>query len=761
MGRLIGKLVFVSSCIILVLYAFLPKMGQFFIEQTWKDALATYQIQFDMEALGLSRCLVRNIRIGDNIRMQSLELCYGLSRKKDSSVRPIISSLIVSGLDIHAVQDNQGNFSIRGLDLSSRETTSPGPPALDIKTIQTLLSWMPQTLKIENGVLHLATENQSLYVPMNLAIHTNPGTRQIATEAKMQILGNALEISSDLEWAKDSVSGNLCLSLTRKDSRIPPLCLSGNLDISPGSTQNAFPCIVFQAQTLPAETWEFARGQDKILLSSPACTIDFSQRDQKRFADIVFTASQGDLFFQGHRGKFQEMKCTARFQNKPQGKPQGKPQAKSLTGFIDLALGKSDLSLDSTRLSIGRVAARLPFTFPFFQETTGTKQSKDFPPKGRLTAEAITSSLVPEMPLNLRAELAQTSKAMKITGNIACPGLEKSKLQFAGAVRYLPELQGFLNISCPQFLLDSHEILPLLPLKEMGVNFDLDVSGSGRVFWNQEQGLISSGFLEIHQGSVQNTDHTFEAKGIKTHIQFDDLVSPTSLPGQQVFVETIKAGNLLFNNANLRFTLEKGHVIIMENARVQWCKGLVSTEAVRFPPDKEALILTMYCDRLQLPMLLDQLGGFHSQGTGSVSGRIPVSYHNGFFSFENGFLFSSPGTGGRILLKNTDKLLAGIPVGSPQFAQLDLAREALKEFDYEWVTLGLNSQKQTLMMKMELNGKPAKALPFVYNRDIGSFVRVEASNPGSRFQGIKLDVNLQLPFHQFIKFGNSLLHNPL
>ncbi len=428
---------------------------------------------------------------------------------------------------------------------------------------------------------------------------------------------------------------------------------------------------------------------------------------------------------------------------------------KSMAGVIEMEMTKAGLFPDVASLSIGKITARLPFVLPFPRNRNSATGP---PPKGSLVVDDITSSLVPDISLNLRAGLAQKQdQTMEITGKLSCPRLAQARFQFAGKVGNLPHAHGFLNLSCPEFSLDSHEIFPLLPLEGPDLDFDLDLSGSGRVFWDKEKGLVTSGFLEIHQGNVRNTDKTFEARGVKTHIQFDDLLAPSSLPGQQVFVETIKVGNLLFHNANIRFTLEKGRSLVMENARVEWCKGLVSTEALRFPPGRDGLNLTMYCDRLQLPILLDQLGAFDSQGTGSVSGRIPVSYKDGFFSFENGFLFSTPGTGGRILLKDTSKLLAGIPMDSPQFSQLDLAREALKEFDYEWATLRLNSQKETLMMKMELNGKPAHALPFVYNREIGSFVRVDASNPGSHFQGIRLDVNLQLPFHQFIKFGNTFL----
>ena len=93
---------------------------------------------------------------------------------------------------------------------------------------------------------------------------------------------------------------------------------------------------------------------------------------------------------------------------------------------------------------------------------------------------------------------------------------------------------------------------------------------------------------------------------------------------------------------------------------------------------------------------------------------------------------------------------------SPQFAQLDLAQEALKDFDYKWTKLVFNTFEDTLFVNMELDGKPSKLLPFEYQKDLGGFVRVDASSPGSHFQGIKLDVNLKLPFNDVMKFGNKL-----
>jgi hypothetical protein len=150
------------------------------------------------------------------------------------------------------------------------------------------------------------------------------------------------------------------------------------------------------------------------------------------------------------------------------------------------------------------------------------------------------------------------------------------------------------------------------------------------------------------------------------------------------------------------------------------------------------------------------VGGFNAQGNGTLNGRIPLLYSNGDISFDNGFLFSTPGSGGKIMIRNSDRIIAGIPMDNPQFAQLDLAREALKDFDYQWAKLIFTTFDNTLDLKMEIDGKPSKVLPFEYKREFNGFRRVDASSPGSLFEGITLDVNLKLPFNEVMEFGNRI-----
>ena len=279
---------------------------------------------------------------------------------------------------------------------------------------------------------------------------------------------------------------------------------------------------------------------------------------------------------------------------------------------------------------------------------------------------------------------------------------------------------------------------------------------AGARFSYTNQRLDSSANIQLDNGFLNLAESGFSASGISADIHFNDLTIPSTLPGQHINIDTFNAGQFKFNNGKIRFSLENGKTIHIENLKFNWCNGIVSTEAFRLPADDNAVELTLYCDRLKMADLFGQLGAFDAQGGGTLNGRIPVKMKNGQISFDNGFLFSTPGQGGQILISNLDRMLVGIPENRPEFSQLDLAGEALKNYEYRWVKLKLNTHGDTLAVNMQLDGKPALTLPFKYDRNLNSFIRVSAQNPGSNFQGIKLDVNLTLPFNQVVHFGNDL-----
>jgi hypothetical protein len=258
--------------------------------------------------------------------------------------------------------------------------------------------------------------------------------------------------------------------------------------------------------------------------------------------------------------------------------------------------------------------------------------------------------------------------------------------------------------------------------------------------------------FDLKEGSFTWPERKLTMSGLRTAISLKELPTMRTMPGQRLQFDSATIGSIRIDGGSVDFQLESPRSFLMEKGMVSWCGGRMGAQALRIVPGVNRYDTTLYCDRLNLTRLLEQLGGVRGEGSGTVNGRIPLIIKDGRFAFHDGFLYSSPGEGGRIRLTGTDELAAGIPVDLAQTGYLELAREALKDYEYNWVKLHLASEGDELMMQLKFDGKPSGTLPFVFREDIGGFARVDAGHPGSNFQGLSLDVNLRLPLDKILQY---------
>ncbi len=411
---------------------------------------------------------------------------------------------------------------------------------------------------------------------------------------------------------------------------------------------------------------------------------------------------------------------------------------------VDLSteLVSGSITLPDRHMAVQGIWAQIPVTYP---HVSGT---------GRFSVEKLM--IDNRAVLTGQGGIQRTgTQDIRFDGTFQVPESDAVTIALKGTAGLGPDAHVHVTAQTNRFRVSPYRFGNLVPRLPFQAEYDFDVQVSGSAGW-QDHRLTTSADLVVHEGSVSMPDQNLSVSGIQGRLAFNDLLAPASVPGQVVTIDRIQAGDFTATGATVRFTLEPGPFLLLENMRLDWAGGQVSTESVRIPSPDRSVALTLYCDRIQLNRLLAQMGGFDAQGKGSLNGRIPVVIKNGEISFDNAFLFSTPGQGGRIVIQNPEKLKAGIPVDASGFSQLDLASEALKDFEYAWAKLTFDTQGETLTANMELDGKPGRVLPFVYKKEINSFVRVDAQSPGSRFQGIKLDVNLTLPFNQVITFGNKI-----
>jgi hypothetical protein len=228
-----------------------------------------------------------------------------------------------------------------------------------------------------------------------------------------------------------------------------------------------------------------------------------------------------------------------------------------------------------------------------------------------------------------------------------------------------------------------------------------------------------------------------------------------SAPAQKILFDKASVGDLTFEHGKVIWQLESPDSIFIEEGVVSWAGGRIFTNAVRISPDRKEFVVPIFCDRLRLTEILNQFGVSNAEGEGTVSGRIPLLVGKDTIRFEDGFLYSSPGQGGSVKVTALDMLSAGIPRNTPQFAQVDFAAEALKNFQYNWVRLLLNSEGEDLVMQMHMDGKPLQSLPFSYDSQTGLLQRIEDNTQGIN-QPIRLDVNFRLPLNRFIGYSGKI-----
>ena len=316
-----------------------------------------------------------------------------------------------------------------------------------------------------------------------------------------------------------------------------------------------------------------------------------------------------------------------------------------------------------------------------------------------------------------------------------------------------PALSGQFELSFGPYDLSE----PLLPGKYFpqleGTSFSGNIEGSAEYRFGPS-GSSGKASLHVAKGIFKSTPLNLTAEGIEGILTLPGLPELRTPPLQALSCKSLQAGNINIGDLNAEYQIEPGGAFLLENFSANWCGGRIYTQAMRITPGQKNLKAVVYCDGLILSRLLAEMGISQAAGAGTIQGRIPVSIGEQGIALEPGYLYSEPGDSHNLRVQGMDKMLEGLPPDSVQFSQMDIAAEALKNFDYEWVKINFANVGEELRLEMQLNGHPAEPLPFKYDGQRGGFVRVNGEK--AIFQGIKLDINTNIPLNQMLKFNNNV-----
>lgn len=271
-------------------------------------------------------------------------------------------------------------------------------------------------------------------------------------------------------------------------------------------------------------------------------------------------------------------------------------------------------------------------------------------------------------------------------------------------------------------------------------------NGTGILKTAAEMGLTGA--------NLKIPDNKVSVEGLELSIVMQDLVLMKSLPKQSVKFRKFSAGSLLLEDGQIDFQIESPKRYFIESSGFSWCGGHVYSHAMRIIPGED-LDFIFFCDRLNFAAILKQIQAAEASGDGTVNGRIPVKIRKKRLRIMDGFLYSSPGQGGNIKLGHSQVLDSTSEI-QRQAIDMAIAVAALKDFNYDWTKLSLNSENRKLLVKLDINGRPAKALNFGFDTELGLYKTEEGSGYTANFQAILFTINFSLPINRMLYYGKGI-----
>ncbi len=406
-----------------------------------------------------------------------------------------------------------------------------------------------------------------------------------------------------------------------------------------------------------------------------------------------------------------------------------------------ITVRNAEITASDSGVKLGAIAGRIPWAWPpTGREMTGELKVPAIRWKnvdlGSFAAEIKAKDMNYRLDGKYRSSLLQDFVTI-VTGSVDMAGAS-----YVGEIALQADMTPFAAVNLGTFA-------PALDKAYFSGELGLD---SALVF---AQGSFKGHMqAKLQNGSFDFPEKKYRINGIELSMLIPALPDLRTAPAQTLQFAEAAIGNLSFTKGKMLWQVESPESVFLEEGMVQWAGGRVFTNAVRFAPTMKEFVVPLFCDRLRLTEILQQFEISNAEGEGNVSGRIPLRLGRNTIGVEDGFLYSSPGQGGSVKVAAFALFSAGIPKNTPQFAQVDFAAEALKNFQYNWVKLLLNSEGDDLVLQMQMDGKPVQSLPFRYDSRTGLLQRIEDTGKGID-QPIRLDVNFRLPLNRFLGYSGK------
>lgn len=405
---------------------------------------------------------------------------------------------------------------------------------------------------------------------------------------------------------------------------------------------------------------------------------------------------------------------------------------------LELKAAFSQISLPSRELMLKNVNLEIPVVYPFTAkpaETAGTF--------------AIAGIYLKNSPFaELSGSISQIHDSWKLTGSVASEYLAGSGIDFSASTAPM-QRTGALDWNLGQTAVSSNLLPPFVKVPE-NLGFQGQLSARGALLFKRS-GLSGNVAVFLEEGVIEIDGDKGRIEGVNCNVELERLPEIVSSPSQSCRAESIHFGNLHFSDLEARFRIDGPDTIFIEKSRAGWCRGTIESTSLSLSLADRKIDTVVYCSRINFAELLNQFGLDQADGEGSVNGKLPVHFSSAGVRFDDGFLFSTPGTGGIVKFSNTEMLRQG--VGSVDAGgYLEYSMAAMEDFSYNWTKLSFNSAGEELLLTMQLDGKPRAPLP--YKLKEGKIIKIPEGE-GLQYP-IRLDVNFRLPLDDLFRVGQNI-----
>lgn len=284
---------------------------------------------------------------------------------------------------------------------------------------------------------------------------------------------------------------------------------------------------------------------------------------------------------------------------------------------------------------------------------------------------------------------------------------------------------------------------------------DLRVSGLARA----ELSGSRSGSVAVLSLAVSDLNfpaHNLGLSNLQTSCTIKLPGELRSQPGQRLTADSLAVGDLRIEQIRMHYQLEPDSVFFIEDLEFNWCGGRVSLYSARAGPETTNISVRLFCDRLALEQVLAACGLTGFSAGGELNGRLPVEWAKDGLSIDRGFLFTTPGKGGTFSFGSASAAAGILPPGSLEEGQIGLVAAALADFNYNWITMTLNTEGENLRIEIETDGQPVNVLPYEYDSRTGTYVKV-ALRPGRGIrQPMRFKLNLTVPLNQLLCYASGI-----